>query len=209
MKTLKGISFCVTGTLATMKRKEAQKKIEGLGGRFDKDIKTDTSFLVAVGTNELAGKHAIAVMRGIPVITEERLIEYLANPEKAHNDKIETGQPKRSPPKMPEADAKLTSNDMNIPKGTVFHIEYMGSNGKTSSRDIEIQEISRRGGKLYLYAYCHLRHMVRSFLVDNILSMSYANRQIKNLKEILEIEYPSPGELIAKLAAEALDHYSS
>jgi hypothetical protein len=38
--------------------------------------------------------------------------------------------------------------------------------------------------------------------------MSYENRQIKNLKEILEIKYPSPEELIAKLAAEALDHYS-
>jgi hypothetical protein len=48
--------------------------------------------------------------------------------------------------------------------------------------------------------------MVRSFLVHNILSMSYEGRQIKKLKEILEIEYPSPDDLVKKLVAEALEN---
>jgi hypothetical protein len=209
MNTLKGINFCITGTLVSMKRKEAQEKIEGLGGRFDKDIKTDTTFLVAIGVDEQVGKHAIAISRGIPVINEEQFIKYLADPKKAHDDKKVDETPKRVPPKMPEVEAKLTRKEMGIPQGTIFHIEYMGSNGKTSSRDIEIQEISKRGGKLYLYAFCHIRRAVRSFLIGSILSMSYEGRQIKNLKEILEIEYPKPEDLIAKLVAEALEHSSS
>jgi len=103
----------------------------------------------------------------------------------------------------PKVEKNLTRKEMNIPEGTVFHIEYKGSDGKLSERDIEIQKISLKNDKLYLYAYCHLSHSVKTFLANSILSMSYKGRQIKNLKEILEIEYSSPGDLIKKLAAEA------
>ncbi|MDR1902007.1 MAG: SWIM zinc finger family protein [Treponema sp.] len=104
-----------------------------------------------------------------------------------------------------KVEKNLTRKDMGIPAGTVFHIEYKGSDGKVSERDIEIQKITLKNDKLYLYAYCHISHSVKTFLANNILSMSYEGRQIKNLRKILEIEYPSPGDLVAKLAAEALE----
>ena len=104
----------------------------------------------------------------------------------------------------PKVEKNLTRKEMNIPAGTIFRIEYKGSDGKISERDIEIQKISFKNDKLYLYAYCHLRQSVVSFLANSILSMSYKGRQIKNLKEILEIEYSTPGDLINKLAAEAM-----
>jgi len=103
----------------------------------------------------------------------------------------------------PKIEKKLTRKEMNIPEGTVFHIKYKGSDGKLSERDIEIQSISLKNDKLYLYAYCHLRHSVKSFLANNILYMSYKEHQIKNLKEIFEIEYSTPENLINKLVAEA------
>ena len=96
----------------------------------------------------------------------------------------------------PKVEKGLTRKEMNIPAGTVFHIEYKGSNGKISERDIEIQKISLKNDKLYLYAYCHISHSVKTFLANSILSMSHEGHQIKNLKEIMEIEYPSPAELI-------------
>jgi hypothetical protein len=86
-----------------------------------------------------------------------------------------------------QEDIEDTREDLNILPGTVFHIEYKDSWGDISERDIEIQKITEKKGKIYIYAFCHLRLMVRSFLASNIISMTYEGRQISENSEFSEI----------------------
>jgi hypothetical protein len=86
-----------------------------------------------------------------------------------------------------QEDIEDTREDLNILPGKVFHIEYKDSWGDISERDIEIQKITEKKGKIYIYAFCHLRLMVRSFLASNIISMTYEGRQISENSEFSEI----------------------
>lgn len=93
---------------------------------------------------------------------------------------------------------------MGIQPGKKFHIEYKGSKGDISERDIEIQKLAFVGNKLYLYAFCHLRHMVRSFLVSSIISMTYEGKQINDFQGLLAT-INSADDLINNLVKQALD----
>lgn len=69
-----GMTFCITGTLPTLGRKEAADFIETHGGKVTSSVSKKTSYLVA---GEAAGsKLDKATQLGVPVISEQELLEF-------------------------------------------------------------------------------------------------------------------------------------
>jgi hypothetical protein len=93
-----GLNFCFTGTLFSMRRKQAQEKIEALGGRVLDGLVDRIHFLV-VGGKKQNGSYKIkaAVEYGVTVITEDRFLEFLMHPEIAQEEKT-TGRKKKGFP---------------------------------------------------------------------------------------------------------------
>jgi DNA ligase (NAD+) len=72
---LAGATFVLTGTFATMSRKEAEQKIVEWGGEVSGSVSKKTSYVVA---GESPGSKLDAAEKlGVPVISEERLLEML------------------------------------------------------------------------------------------------------------------------------------
>ena len=68
----KGKTFVPTGTLPTMKRKEAQSLIEKLGGKVSSSVSKKTDYVVA---GEDAGSKLVKAQElGIEIISEQELI---------------------------------------------------------------------------------------------------------------------------------------
>ncbi|MDR2336804.1 MAG: NAD-dependent DNA ligase LigA [Candidatus Nomurabacteria bacterium] len=74
---LAGISFVVTGTLATMSRDEAESKIRELGGDFHKIVTKNTTYLVA-GANVGKSKLEKATKLGTKILTEPEFLKLTA-----------------------------------------------------------------------------------------------------------------------------------
>ena len=76
---LAGKTFVLTGTLPTLKREEAKERIEAAGGKVSGSVSKKTHYVVA---GEAAGsKLTKAKDLGIPVLTEEQLLELLQKEE--------------------------------------------------------------------------------------------------------------------------------
>lgn len=68
----KGKTFVLTGTLPTMKRKDAQSLIERLGGKVSSSVSKKTNYVVA---GEDAGNKLVKAQElGIEIISEQELI---------------------------------------------------------------------------------------------------------------------------------------
>jgi hypothetical protein len=98
---------------------------------------------------------------------------------------------KRPPPdeELPEDSAYRETLEHRKEEGSVYHIEYIDSEGKKSSRDIEIIRFEKSDDRLYIYAYCHLAKAVRQFLVDRIVSISLWDQPIENPQRFLRDKY--------------------
>lgn len=73
--TLRGLTFVLTGTLASMTRDEAKAQIESKGGKVSGSVSKKTSYVVA---GEDAGSKLVkATELGIPVIGEQELMNLL------------------------------------------------------------------------------------------------------------------------------------
>ena len=71
----KGKTFVLTGTLASMTRKEASEKIEALGGKTSASVSKKTAYVV-VG-DEPGSKYDRAVALGVPILDEKHFLQLL------------------------------------------------------------------------------------------------------------------------------------
>jgi DNA ligase (NAD+) len=79
---LRGLSFCFTGELSSMKRGEAEEKIKLLGAQSKSSVVKGLSYLVTNDPSSGSSKNKKARELGIPVIDEEEFLELISNPSK-------------------------------------------------------------------------------------------------------------------------------
>jgi DNA ligase (NAD+) len=84
---LRGLSFCFTGELKSMKRGEAEEKIKALGAQSKSSVVKGLSYLVTNDTESGSSKNKKARDLGIPVIGEDQFLALLSKPEKSHAQK--------------------------------------------------------------------------------------------------------------------------
>jgi DNA ligase (NAD+) len=77
---LRGLSFCFTGELRTMKRSAAEEKVKALGGSAKSSVVKELSYLVTNDTESGSAKNKKAADLGIPIISED---QFLAMVEKS------------------------------------------------------------------------------------------------------------------------------
>ena len=107
-----GLTFVVTGTLATMSRDEAHERIKQQGGKAGSSVSGKTSFLVA---GEKAGsKLAKAEKLGVPVLSEEAFLAKLNEAGGASDQ----GSPAIDGDAAAAATANASTDDESAPPAT-------------------------------------------------------------------------------------------
>ena len=77
---LEGKTFCVTGKLKNFKnRDELKALIEAAGGKMTTSVSSKTNYLVNNDINSTSSKNVTAKNLGIPIITEQEIINMLSN----------------------------------------------------------------------------------------------------------------------------------
>jgi DNA ligase (NAD+) len=84
---LRGLSFCFTGELSTMKRGQAEEKIKALGASSKSTVVKDLSYLVTNDPQSGSAKNKKARALGVAIIDEEQFLALLANPSGGKKDK--------------------------------------------------------------------------------------------------------------------------
>jgi DNA ligase (NAD+) len=74
---LRGLSFCFTGELKTMKRSEVEEKVKAMGGSVKSTVVKDLSYLVTNDTGSGSAKNKKAGGLGIPIIDENAFCDLL------------------------------------------------------------------------------------------------------------------------------------
>ena len=78
-QALRGLSFCFTGEMKSMKRGEAEEKIKALGAQAKSSVVKGLSYLVTNDPASGSSKNKKARELGIPVIDEEEFIALLSS----------------------------------------------------------------------------------------------------------------------------------
>jgi DNA ligase (NAD+) len=89
---LRGLSFCFTGELSSMKRGQAEERIKALGASAKTSVVKDLSYLVTNDPGSGSGKNKKARELGIPIIDEEEFLALLDGTEKATAPKAIQGE---------------------------------------------------------------------------------------------------------------------
>lgn len=77
-ETLKGLTICVTGKLQLHKnRAELKTLVEKNGGKLTDSVSSKTNYLVNNDINSTSSKNVTAKKLGVPIITEQRLLDML------------------------------------------------------------------------------------------------------------------------------------
>ena len=77
-ETLKGLTICVTGKLQLHKnRAELKTLVEKNGGKLTDSVSSKTNYLVNNDINSTSSKNVTAKKLGVPIITEQQLIDLL------------------------------------------------------------------------------------------------------------------------------------
>jgi DNA ligase (NAD+) len=80
---MRGLSFCFTGELASMKRSEAEEKIKALGASAKSSVVKGLTYLVTNDPESGSSKNKKARELGIPIINEDEFLKLLADPDSA------------------------------------------------------------------------------------------------------------------------------
>ena len=88
---LTGKSFVFTGTLVSMKRAEAQTRVQSLGGSTPSGVSAKLSYLVIGDEGKAGSKRTKAEKHGVPILSESDFLALLASAEPTHTlgDKVE------------------------------------------------------------------------------------------------------------------------
>jgi len=81
-RPMRGLSFCFTGELNSMKRSQAEEKIKALGASAKSTIVKGLSYLVTNDPASGSAKNKKARELGVPIINEEEFLDLLAAPTK-------------------------------------------------------------------------------------------------------------------------------
>ncbi|MDR0443737.1 MAG: NAD-dependent DNA ligase LigA [Treponema sp.] len=82
MQPMRGLSFCFTGELKSMKRGEAEEKIKALGAQAKSSVVKGLSYLVTNDPASSSSKNKKASELGIEIIDEEQFLALLSKAEK-------------------------------------------------------------------------------------------------------------------------------
>lgn len=74
---INGRTFCFTGSLETMKRKEAQEKVEERGGNLASGVSKNVDFLVTNDTESGSQKNKKAKENNVKIISEQEFLSFL------------------------------------------------------------------------------------------------------------------------------------
>jgi DNA ligase (NAD+) len=80
---MRGLSFCFTGELTSMKRGQAEERIKALGASAKTSVVKGLSYLVTNDPESGSGKNKKARELGVPIINEEEFLALLADTGKA------------------------------------------------------------------------------------------------------------------------------
>jgi len=80
---LRGVSFCFTGELTTMKRSEAEARVKKLGGLAKSAVVKDLTYLVNNDPFSKSSKNLKAQKLGVSIIDETQFVSILADPSSA------------------------------------------------------------------------------------------------------------------------------
>ena len=78
---LRGLSFCFTGEMKTIKRTAAEEKIKLLGAQAKSSVVKGLSYLVTNDPESGSAKNNKAVELGIPIINEEEFLALISKPK--------------------------------------------------------------------------------------------------------------------------------
>jgi DNA ligase (NAD+) len=87
---MRGLSFCFTGEMKSMKRGEAEEKIKSLGAQAKSSVVKGLSYLVTNDPSSGSTKNKKASELKIPVIDEKEFLALLSDPKKKTAGKRET-----------------------------------------------------------------------------------------------------------------------
>ncbi len=82
---LRGLSFCFTGELVSMKRGEAEARIKALGALAKSSVTKDLSYLVTNDPQSGSSKNEKARKLGVAILDEEAFLAVLADPAAARS----------------------------------------------------------------------------------------------------------------------------
>ncbi len=82
---LRGLSFCFTGELASMKRGEAEARVKALGALAKSSVTKDLSYLVTNDPQSGSSKNEKARKLGVAILDEEGFLAILADPASARS----------------------------------------------------------------------------------------------------------------------------
>ncbi|MDR2193258.1 MAG: NAD-dependent DNA ligase LigA [Treponema sp.] len=94
---LKGLSFCFTGELLTMKRSQAEEKVNSLGGSSKTSVVKGLSYLVTNDTDSGSAKNRKARDMGVPIIDEKQFLALIHNAVTSCSVGADIPEPPRSP----------------------------------------------------------------------------------------------------------------
>jgi len=103
---LRGLSFCFTGELKTMKRNEAEEKIKALGAQAKASVVKDLSFLVTNTPESNSSKIKKAREFGIEIINEDEFLKKISLKPKKQIETEEQQESKKKTAGKKQSDKK-------------------------------------------------------------------------------------------------------